>query len=205
MSAISESEAAEQPAVITVTDAAAARILQVMQGKGLEGHALRVGIQGRGPSGFQYGMTFEGADDAHPDDTIVNAGAFKVLLDPDALRHVRGSTVDYGDSGSGASFQIENPNPAWDDPRAQAVQELLDSQINPAVAQHGGHVQLMDVKDNTVYLLLGGGCQGCGMVDVTLKQGIEVLIKEALPEIEHVVDTTDHAGGTNPYYEPAKA
>jgi Fe/S biogenesis protein NfuA len=81
----------------------------------------------------------------------------------------------------------------------------LDSQINPAVARHGGFVQLMDVKDKTVYVLLGGGCQGCGMVDVTLKQGIEVLIKEALPEIEQVVDTTDHAGGTNPFYEPAKA
>jgi len=106
---------------------------------------------------------------------------------------------------SGGGFQIDNPNPAWDDPRAQLIQEMLDNQINPAVARHGGYVQLMDVQGDTVYVLLGGGCQGCGMVDVTLKQGIEVLIKEALPDIERVVDTTDHAGGTNPYYEPAKA
>ena len=62
----------------------------------------------------------------------------------------------------------------------------------------------MDVKDNIVFLRLGGGCQGCGMVDVTLKQGIEVMIKERLPEIASVYDVTDHAGGKNPYYQPAK-
>jgi Fe/S biogenesis protein NfuA len=205
MSASQEPEAGEAAAVITVTDSAKARILQVMQGKGLEGHSLRIVIQGRGPTGFQYGMTFEGSDGERDDDTVVDVGAFHVLIDAGALARVQGSTIDYSDSGSGGSFQIENPNPVWDDPRAQTVQELLDTQINPAVAQHGGFVQLMDVQDDTVYLLLGGGCQGCGMVDVTLKQGIEVLIKEALPEIEHVVDTTDHAGGTNPFYEPAKA
>jgi Fe/S biogenesis protein NfuA len=84
------------------------------------------------------------------------------------------------------------------------VQALIDSTINPAVAGHGGFVQLVDVKDNKVYLQMGGGCQGCGAADVTLKAGIERLIKEELPEIEEVLDSTDHASGTNPYYTPAK-
>ncbi len=84
------------------------------------------------------------------------------------------------------------------------VQELLDSTINPAVAGHGGFVQLIDVKDNRVYLQLGGGCQGCGAADITLKSGIERLIKEEIPEIEEVLDTTDHASGENPYYAPSK-
>jgi len=84
------------------------------------------------------------------------------------------------------------------------VQELIDSMINPAVAGHGGFVDLIDVKDNKVYLTMGGGCQGCGAADVTLKQGIERLIKEELPEIEEVLDTTDHASGDNPYYQPSK-
>jgi Fe/S biogenesis protein NfuA len=84
------------------------------------------------------------------------------------------------------------------------VQELIDSTINPAVAGHGGFVQLVDVKDNKVYLQMGGGCQGCGAADVTLKAGIERLIKEELPEIEEVLDSTDHASGTNPYYTPDK-
>ena len=87
---------------------------------------------------------------------------------------------------------------------AAKVQELIDSTINPAVAGHGGFVQLMEVKDNKVYIQMGGGCQGCGATDVTLKAGIERLIKEELPEIEEVLDSTDHASGTNPYYTPAK-
>ena len=84
------------------------------------------------------------------------------------------------------------------------VQELIDSMINPAVAGHGGFVDLIDVKDNKVYLTMGGGCQGCGAADVTLKSGIERLIKEELPEVEEVLDTTDHASGANPYYAPSK-
>jgi len=84
------------------------------------------------------------------------------------------------------------------------VQALIDTMINPAVAGHGGFVDLIDVKDNKVYLQMGGGCQGCGAADVTLKSGIERLIKEELPEVEEVLDTTDHASGQNPYYAPSK-
>ena len=86
----------------------------------------------------------------------------------------------------------------------EKVQALIDSMINPAVAGHGGFVDLIDVKDNKVYLQMGGGCQGCGAADVTLKSGIERLIKEELPEVEEVLDTTDHASGANPYYAPSK-
>src|SRR5205814_232488 len=85
------------------------------------------------------------------------------------------------------------------------VQELIETMINPAVAGHGGFVELIDVQDNRVYLQMGGGCQGCGAADVTLKAGIERLIKEELPEVAEVLDTTDHAAGANPYYTPGKA
>ncbi|MEK7879016.1 MAG: NifU family protein [candidate division NC10 bacterium] len=86
----------------------------------------------------------------------------------------------------------------------EKVQQLLDESINPAVAGHGGFVQLIDVKDNTVYIQMGGGCQGCGMADVTLKAGIERMIREEIPEVVEVLDTTDHASGNNPYYTPGK-
>ncbi|MBI3628460.1 MAG: NifU family protein [Candidatus Rokubacteria bacterium] len=85
------------------------------------------------------------------------------------------------------------------------VQELIESAINPAIAGHGGYVELLDVRDNTVYLQMMGGCQGCGAADVTLKAGIERLIKEEIPEIVEVLDTTDHSAGTNPYYTAGKA
>jgi Fe/S biogenesis protein NfuA len=85
------------------------------------------------------------------------------------------------------------------------VQELIDSMINPAVAGHGGFVELVDGQDNRVYLQMGGGCQGCGAADITLKQGIERLIKEEIPEVAEVLDATDHSAGSNPYYTPGKA
>src|SRR5262245_49593482 len=84
------------------------------------------------------------------------------------------------------------------------VQAILDEMINPAIAGHGGWGVLLDVKDNLAYLVLGGGCQGCGMVNVTLKQGIEATLREEIPQIAGVIDQTDHAGGTNPFYQPAK-
>ena len=96
------------------------------------------------------------------------------------------------------------PKPGLVTPEGKAIQKLLDERINPSVAAHGGHIPLVDVQDDTVYIRLEGGCQGCGMADVTLKQGIETEIKRMLPNITSVLDATDHAGGENPYYQPDK-
>lgn len=97
------------------------------------------------------------------------------------------------DVGPGEGFQIRD-----------RVQYLLDTAINPAVAGHGGMVSLVDVKDNTVYLQMGGGCQGCGAADVTLRQGVERMIREEVPEVLEIIDLTDHAAGQNPYYAASK-
>ena len=114
---------------------------------------------------------------------------------------------------AGISFVSNKPSaeenaaagkPGLNTPEAQAIQLLLDEQVNPAVASHGGYISLIDVADDRAYIQLGGGCQGCGMADVTLKQGVEVAIMEAVPSIVEVIDSTDHAGGTNPYYQGAK-
>jgi Fe-S cluster biogenesis protein NfuA len=93
--------------------------------------------------------------------------------------------------------------PSEDDIRKR-VQELLNTEINPAVGMHGGFVELIDVKRNAVYIKMGGGCQGCGAADVTLKQGIEKSIRSLVPEVGEILDTTDHAAGRNPYYQPSK-
>jgi Fe-S cluster biogenesis protein NfuA len=84
------------------------------------------------------------------------------------------------------------------------VQGVLDGEINPAVAAHGGWVELIDVQRNEVFIRMGGGCQGCGMADVTLKQGVEKSIRAAVPQVGAIMDTTDHATGRNPYYAPSK-
>ena len=95
--------------------------------------------------------------------------------------------------------------PGLNTPEARIIQELLDEEVNPAIASHGGYITLIDIADDRAYVKLGGGCQGCGMVDVTLKQGVEVAIKGAVPSILEVIDTTDHAGDDNPYYQGSKA
>jgi Fe-S cluster biogenesis protein NfuA len=86
----------------------------------------------------------------------------------------------------------------------EKIQYLLAHKINPGVAEHAGFVELIDVRDNNVYIRLGGGCQGCGAADFTLRQGIEAIIKKEVPEILQVLDVTDHAAGMNPYYRPVK-
>ena len=96
------------------------------------------------------------------------------------------------------------PKPGLDTPDGRAILQVLDERINPSIASHGGHISLIDVKDDRAYVRLEGGCQGCGMADVTLKQGVEVEIKNVVPNIIAVLDVTDHAEGSNPYYSPAK-
>jgi Fe-S cluster biogenesis protein NfuA len=93
---------------------------------------------------------------------------------------------------------------ASDEALYSRVADLFESEINPAVARHGGIVELVDVQDAMVLLRMGGGCQGCGMADVTLRQGIEVLLRERVPEVQGIVDVTDHSAGTNPYVTASK-
>ncbi len=96
------------------------------------------------------------------------------------------------------------PGAGLDTDTARRVTAVLDREVNPSIASHGGHAELAGIEGPTAYLRLGGGCQGCGMATVTLSQGIEVAITQAVSEIDHVVDVTDHASGTNPYFEQAK-
>ena len=100
----------------------------------------------------------------------------------------------------GGGFSFENPNPLWIDDLSQRVAEVIDKNVNPAVASHGGHVDLVGVDANKAIIAIGGGSQGCGMADVTLKQGVEVMIMDNVPEIIEVIDATDHAAGANPFY-----
>jgi Fe/S biogenesis protein NfuA len=190
--------------MITVTEAARNKILELMEAEGQKGLALRLAIRERGPGGFKYDLHFVKEEDKSPDDKEVDAGGFKVYIDAESAQNLEGATIDYVQGIFESGFKIDNPNTGWSDPIASKVQHVIDTQINPGVASHGGFVTLLDVKDDVAYIAFGGGCQGCGLADVTLKQGIEVIIKQAVPEIRQVVDTTDHAGGTNPYYQPAK-
>ena len=84
---------------------------------------------------------------------------------------------------------------------AERIQGVFAAEINPSLAAHGGMIELLDVVDDKAYVKMSGGCQGCSSAAATLKQGVETRIKELIPEISELVDTTDHASGSNPYFK----
>ncbi|HEV2670322.1 MAG TPA: NifU family protein [Gemmatimonadales bacterium] len=96
------------------------------------------------------------------------------------------------------------PSAVSDDALYEQVARVFEEQVNPMVARHGGHVELIDVQDAVVMLRMGGGCQGCGMADVTLRQGIEGMLAQLVPDVRGIVDITDHTSGANPYFQASK-
>jgi Fe/S biogenesis protein NfuA len=192
--------------MITITEAAKARIKGLLEARDQEDLALRLEIASRRGGQFQYDFGFVGREFKAPDDRVVEAGDFEVFISAQSAPDLEGLTLDFHEDDFQSGFKIDNPNPVWSGDMAQAVQEVIDREINPAIASHGGVVSLLDVdaEQGIVYIQMGGGCQGCGMASVTLKQGVEVRILEAVPAVTQIIDTTDHAAGNNPFYQPAK-
>jgi Fe/S biogenesis protein NfuA len=166
-------------------------------------------VKQAGTATQQFGLSLVERPTADSNEMIVDSDGIKVFLDRHQLRFLDGATINYLSGPSGSGFKIESPykppvlpgmGTPPTGPLAEAVLKVINEQINPGVAGHGGHITLVDVKDDIAYVKLGGGCQGCSSADVTLKQGIVVMIKKAVPQIKDVLDVTDHADGTNPYY-----
>ena len=174
------------------------------------------------PGEYRMGLVPEGQHGE--DDELVDAGEFSVVVDAKSAAHLRGTEVDHVETLTETGFKFDNPRdrkagpaPRPDPPSSgpnrevwTAVQEVLDREVNPAVASHGGVISLIDVRPSEedpsgliVFLEMGGGCQGCGMADVTLKSGVANLLRKEVPQVLEVLDVTDHAGGTNPYYQPS--
>jgi len=190
--------------LIEITEAAQEKLLEIQNSREEKIVGLKVAIKGRGPAGFDHSMQFVVAGEEPEDAVVTEAGELRIYVEQDSVDNLKGSKINF--MPATGQFDIDNPNPpfVWDDPLAQQVQDVLTEQINPSVAQHGGWITLLDVKDDVAYIELGGGCVGCGLVDVTLKQGVEVAIKASVPQVVSVVDTTDHASGTNPYFQQSK-
>ena len=186
--------------MITFTEAARGKVLELLAGEGRQGSALRFSISGRMGGVFQYRLAFMKPEDRGASDVVVDARGFQVVVDARSAPYLAGTVVDYIENPSQSGFRIDNPNPLWNEPLALVVQRLIDEEVNPALGSHGGFVHLLDLKDGVAYVELGGGCRGCGMAHVTLKQGVEARILDAVPGVRQVVDATDHAGGTNPFF-----
>lgn len=196
--------------------------------------ALWLEITGSQGPEYTYDMFLLPLDEASEEDAVVHHDDLPIVVTASSIDNVRGATIDFqGDLHEGGGLLLDNPNkegppmgmlpimpttaPASASPAvgsappadlsgdvAQRVSQVLNQSINPQIAAHGGRADLVAVEADVAYLRLSGGCQGCGMATVTLSQGIEVAITKAVPEINRAVDVTDHASGTNPYFEPSK-
>ena len=190
--------------MLTITDLAKEKLAGfAAQADEADTLVLRVAITGRGANGFQYDLQLISQKDAPEDDVICEVDGVVVSIAEKSAVHMDGATLDFKESLMGGGFHFENPNPLWADPTEQAVAEIIESKVNPAVASHGGTVSLIGIDEGQAVISFGGGCQGCGMVDVTLKQGVEVMLKDHIPDLVGIFDVTDHAEGQNPYYQPS--
>lgn len=185
--------------LLTLTDTAKQRILELLSARQEEDLVVRLKIVGRRSTRFEYEFGVMYRRDVTDDYLCFDLGELELCVDKASIPLLQGSTLDFRGLGQGG-FKIDNPNPVWEDPQARQVAELIDAQINPAIAAHGGYITLVDLKDGAAYIHMGGGCQGCGMAAVTLRQGVEKMIREAIPTIREIVDVTAHAEGTRPYY-----
>jgi Fe/S biogenesis protein NfuA len=186
--------------LLTMTPAAREKIDGVREFNDFPEAVLRIRIVAREGPRFRYEIALEDPRDRTDEDLVVDLDGLSVTLDPVTAADLTGSIVDLDAEITGGGLRIDNPNEGWQDPLAKAVQEVLDRQINPGVGSHGGMVTLVEVRDGAAYLRIGGGCQGCAAVDVTLKHGVETAIRAAVPQVTAIVDATDHDAGTNPYY-----
>ena len=159
--------------------------------------AVRIEIVGRGAKGFNYDLQLVPIKDAKDGDVETESNGLKLLIAEKSVQYINGTTLDYKETLMGGGFAFDNPNPLWIDDLSQSVADVIAEHVNPAVASHGGHVDLLGVDEGKAYIAFGGGCQGCGMVDVTLKQGVEVMITDNVPGISEIIDTTDPVSYTH--------
>ncbi len=203
---------------LSISDDAVIKIMEIRDAEESE-HELALFIEITGIKGpqFVYELSFMPVSDQKDTDGLYTYGDLTVLIPTKDADNLDGAVLSLGSDPANPALAIDNPNQPTTPlatgagipgdltgPLADKVQQVLERQVNPAIAGHGGAARLVSVDDGTAYLQLMGGCQGCGMAAVTLQQGIERILKEAIPELLSVEDVTDHASGTDPYYESAK-
>lgn len=194
----------ETPNGLTVT-AAAQAYFEKLIAQQAAGCNLRVQVLHGGTPAASVDLTFCASGTELDSDAVIDCGTFQLFVEASSVACLSTATIDFEASKTGGELNIRAPGlkgqrPAHDAPMSERVNWVLAARINPMVAAHGGHVRLMEITgDQQVVLQFGGGCQGCGMIDVTLRQGVETTLRQEIPELRGVIDATDHSQGKNPY------
>ena len=180
--------------------------------------ALWMEVRGVQAGSFVYDLYFQAASDADERDARHTQGDFEVIVPAASVERLRGARLEWSEEGEGGLVLV-NPNAPTPEEAAPGVPPevlaqgingslarrvvaVLEQSVNPAIASHGGRADLvaLNEEDGTAYLRLSGGCQGCAMSQMTLRQGIETALLEEVPELTKILDVTDHGSGENPFY-----
>lgn len=200
--------------MIEITAEARGKIQQLVDAEVVRDPALRVELDESAPSPLarSYVISLVERDDRAKTEIAINIEGIRVFLNLDTSNLLSGATIDWVRDNGSTGFRVADPHvkkqaaraePAADGPTgplAERVRQVLDELINPRIASHGGAVEMVDVDTDTLYLRMSGGCQGCAASAATLRHGVERMVRENVPEIEHIVDVTDHQAGENPYF-----
>lgn len=200
--------------MIQITPAARDKIGALVDAEVVRDPALRITLDegADAAAGRSYAISLVDRDDRQKTEIAVNVDGIRVFLNLDTSNLLSGATVDWLSDNGASGFRVQDPaaqrsaaraergDAAALGPLAERVQRVLEDEINPRIAAHGGAVELVDVSDDTLYVRMSGGCQGCAASAATLRQGVERMVREAVPEVGEIVDVTDHTAGANPYY-----
>ena len=191
--------------MIQISESAQSHFRRLIEREALPGLGVRLSALNAGTSRADVRLEFAEPQDLHGDEWAIDCEGFTLWLDAASMPYLDGAEIDYAKQGSGGQLQIRAPKIKGQTPGESAslverVHWVIENEINPQLAQHRGHVRVSEVTaEGVVVLSFGGGCHGCGMADVTLKQGIEKTLLEKVPGVIAVRDATDHASGTAPY------
>jgi len=191
--------------MITLTDGAREVVRSYMDQSDGEFTALRISIAGGTPLSPNFELTLVGPDDIRESEQKVDVGDVTIVIEEEFRPRLEGATVDFVQRVNESGFEVKLAKtvklPTLDGPLADRVKSVLDAEINPAIASHGGSITLVGVEGTEIYLEMGGGCQGCAMSRMTLRQGVERMVRQAVPEVTVIHDVTDHSSGENPFFE----
>lgn len=193
--------------MIEISESAQSHFHRLLESQGGDAIGILLSAVKPGTPAADVRLEFCEAVDLQGDEWSIECERFTLFVRADSARFLEGAQIDYQSSQTGGQLSIRAPRikgeaPGEGSSLVERVAYVLESEINPQLAAHRGHVSLAAIEAGGIVVLrFGGGCHGCGMVDVTLKQGIETTLKARVPEITEVRDATDHSSGSAPYYK----
>ena len=191
----------------SITDSAQAYLVELLEKQNVEGIAVRIFILDAGTPRAETCISFCRPGEEKADDEVKQYKGFNAFIDQHSIPFLEDAVVDFQKDSMGGQLTIKAPNSRMpkltkDSPLEDHINYILYNEINPGLAAHGGHVTLEEIfEDSVAVLRFGGGCQGCGMVDVTLKDGVEKTLMSQIPQLTEVRDVTDHSIKENAYYQ----